>query len=80
MEESSLVCLSKAKFNHLDPKMRKFAQLARSNEPYFHIIHKFSIFQTGSSRSTYVISHPIGAWILLTPHEAIAYLCDWCLL
>ena len=72
MEESSLVCLSKAKFNHLDPKMHKFAQLARSNEPYFHIIHKFSIVQTGSSRSTYVISYPIRVWILVAPHGVIA--------
>ena len=42
VEESLLVRLSVDYFDLDDSEMHKFAHLARSADPYFRIIHKFS--------------------------------------
>ena len=41
--ESFLVHLSVAWLNSEDSEMREFSQLARSDDPHFRIIYKFSV-------------------------------------
>ena len=43
VDKSFLMHLLAANHNPEDPKIYKFAQLGISDDPHFHIIHKFSV-------------------------------------
>ena len=62
--------------------IHKSTQVARSADPHFHIIHRFSVApvcQQSPSGCTSTIIHPLRPWIPLAPHGGRTYLCYWCL-